>query len=75
VSADAGPERARAVSGYFLFAYLGFAVPPTMAGWLADRAGMETALLVFGVILVLVVALLLTLSVRSSYVLKRVHIP
>lgn len=65
VSANAGAERARAVSGYFLFAYVGFAVPPTLAGALADRTDMATALLVFGAVLFVVVALLLAISVRS----------
>ena len=40
----AGQQRARAVSGYFLFAYLGFGVPSVLVGFLADSVGSELAL-------------------------------
>lgn len=40
--------RARAASGYFLFAYFGFSVPVITSGFLADRYGLPTALVVFG---------------------------
>ena len=43
----AGAQRARAVSGYFLFAYLGFVVPSIVIGFLADLIGGLTALLFF----------------------------
>lgn len=41
--------RARAASGYFLFAYFGFSIPVIASGFLADRFGLSTALVVFGV--------------------------
>jgi MFS family permease len=40
--------RARAASGYFLFAYFGFSVPVITSGFLADRFGLPTAFLAFG---------------------------
>ncbi len=40
--------RARAASGYFLFAYFGFSVPVITSGFLADRFGLPVALIVFG---------------------------
>jgi MFS family permease len=48
--------RARAGSGYFLFAYFGFSVPVITSGFLADRFGLPTALLVFGIATALVSA-------------------
>ena len=44
--------RARAVAGYFLFAYFGFSVPVVTSGWLADRFGMPVALIVFAAALI-----------------------
>jgi MFS family permease len=41
--------RARAASGYSLFAYFGFSVPVITSGFLADRFGLPVALVVFGV--------------------------
>jgi MFS family permease len=43
----AGAQRARAVSGYFLFAYLGFGIPSIIIGFLADSIGGLPALLIF----------------------------
>jgi len=51
VSVAGGAERARAVSGYFLCAYLGLGLPSIAVGCLADRVGIVTALVGFGVIL------------------------
>lgn len=45
VNAAVAPAmRARAVAGYFLFAYFGFSVPVVTIGWLADHVGMPVAL-------------------------------
>jgi len=51
VSMAGGVERARAVSGYFLCAYLGLGLPSIAVGFLADRVGIVTALVGFGVVL------------------------
>lgn len=48
-SAATEAARARAGSGYFLFAYFGFSVPVITSGFLADRFGLPIALLVFGI--------------------------
>lgn len=53
VNAAVAPAlRARAVAGYFLFAYFGFSVPVVTSGWLADRFGMPVALIVFAAALI-----------------------
>ncbi len=48
VVGSSGHEKARAVSGYFLFAYLGLGLPCTFIGYLADQSGLLTALVEFG---------------------------
>lgn len=50
VSAAAHGERARATSGYFLFAYLGFSLPVILSGLVSDRLGILSALAIFGAI-------------------------
>ncbi len=47
VTRVSGEQRARAVSGYFLFAYLGFGLPSILVGFLADQVGAITALAAF----------------------------
>jgi hypothetical protein len=49
VSMLAGEQRARAVAGYFLCGYLGFCLPATVTGLLADAVGLPKALQAFGV--------------------------
>jgi MFS family permease len=49
VSRLGGKHRARAVSGYFLCAYLGFGLPSILVGFVGDRFGIMTALTGFGV--------------------------
>jgi MFS family permease len=44
-------QRARAVSGYFVFAYLGFGLPSVALGFLADRFGLIPTLTGFGALL------------------------
>ena len=56
-------NRARATSGYFLFAYFGFSVPVIASGALADRVGVHSALWIFdGVIIVATVLLALFMA-------------
>lgn len=63
-------NRARATSGYFLFAYFGFSVPVIASGALADRVGVHSALWIFdGVIIVATV--LLALSMASPHGKRR----
>lgn len=54
-----GSEKARAVSGYFLFAYFGFAAPSIMMGVVADKTSISAALEVFAYGIALVHMLLL----------------
>ncbi len=50
VSRLGGANRARAVSGYFLWAYIGFSVPTIAVGYLGDAIGIAAALGVFGAV-------------------------
>jgi len=50
----AGSNKARVVSGYFLSAYCGFALPSILMGLLADSFGVTNALEGFGVAIVVV---------------------
>jgi uncharacterized membrane protein len=42
-----GQQRARAVSGYMFFGYIGFGIPAVFLGYLADAFGIINALIVF----------------------------
>lgn len=53
VNALASHEKTRASAGFFLLAYLGFSLPVIVTGLLSDRWGTHTALLVFGLALLL----------------------
>lgn len=66
VSQAGGVQRARAVSGYFLFAYLGFGLPSILIGFLADRLGVMNALVGFGIVLVCACVALLVSVGRSQ---------
>lgn len=57
-----GDQRARAVSGYFIFAYLGFGAPSVLLGFLADRFGLMPALIGFGILVILLCILLAALT-------------
>lgn len=52
VTKAGGEQRASAVSGYFLFAYLGFSLPSILIGFIADWVGVINALIGFGVVIV-----------------------
>lgn len=56
--------RARATSGYFLFAYFGFSVPVVAGGALADHVGVQSALWIFdgGVVLATIMLAVLSAS-------------
>ncbi len=43
----AGDQKARAVSGYMFFGYIGFGIPAVGLGYFADRFGINNALLLF----------------------------
>lgn len=47
-----GEQRASAVSGYFLFAYLGFGLPSILIGFIADWVGVMNALIGFGAVII-----------------------
>lgn len=44
VTVAAGPQRARAVSGFLLWSYVGFGLPSVLVGLVADRTGLPQAL-------------------------------
>ena len=48
-----GQQRARAVSGYMFYGYIGFGIPAVFLGYLADAFGIINALLVFEMIIIL----------------------
>ncbi|GEM_PF-188285 len=69
VSRIGGDQRARAVSGYFIFAYLGFGLPSVLLGFLADRFGLMPTLVGFGALVSLLCAMLaygLGMGARST---------
>lgn len=66
--ADKGlQQQARAVTGFFLCAYLGFGLPTIAVGFLADAIGVMAALAVLGVAVVLVsIALFIFFLLRGK---------
>jgi MFS family permease len=48
-----GKHRARAVSGFMVFGYIGFGIPAIFLGYLSDRFGIVNALLLFEAVIVL----------------------
>ena len=66
VSVISGDSRARAVSGYLLFAYVGFGAPSVLVGFLAERIGVPVALAVFlGVVIVVCGVLACIIGTKS----------
>lgn len=47
-----GIQKARAVSGYMFFGYVGFGIPAVVLGFLADSVGIISALVVFEIFIV-----------------------
>ncbi|MFT6097623.1 MAG: MFS family permease [Arenicella sp.] len=45
---SAGEHKARAVSGYSLFAYLGLGLPSVIAGYASESIGFSSSILIFG---------------------------
>ncbi len=54
VSVAAGQERARASAGFFMFAYIGFSIPPLITGFAFDRFGAAPTLIGATMIIALV---------------------
>jgi MFS family permease len=48
-----GMQKARAVSGYMFYGYIGFGIPAIFLGYIADRFGIENSLLVFEICIIL----------------------
>ena len=48
-----GSQKARAVSGYMFFGYVGFGIPAVVLGFLADSIGIINSLVVFEVLILL----------------------
>lgn len=68
-------ETARAVSGYFLCAYLGLGVPTVLVGFLGKITGLLTALFVFGVFVILMNAALWIKLNSIGKIRRRLWIP
>jgi len=56
-----GEHNARAISGYYIFTYVGFSIPSIITGFIADTVGIFTALIYFGLGIVLANVLLFIL--------------
>lgn len=65
LSADPA-RRAANMSTYFLCAYLGASLPPMIVGRVADRVGLPDALTAYGVLLIVFLAVLASLSFRLA---------
>jgi predicted MFS family arabinose efflux permease len=64
-----GQQRARAVSGYMFYGYIGFGIPAVFLGYLADAFGIIHALIVFETIItILSIYLLLTYSRKKEII-------
>lgn len=60
VSHRAPDDRARATAGLFVYAYFGFSLPVIASGALADLSGLLPAMIAFGVVLLVMTALVVT---------------
>ncbi len=64
-----GQQRARAVSGYMFYGYIGFGIPAVFLGYLADAFGIIHALIVFETIIaVLSIYLFLTFDRKKEII-------
>lgn len=63
---NSGKEKARAVSGYFLFAYLGLGVPCIFIGFMSDSMGLFESLAYAGSAVTTIALLLHALARRTS---------
>lgn len=66
VTKAAGNQRARATSGYFFFAYMGFVLPSIVVGFIADQTTTMTALWGFTIVVIVISFLLWIVSHRSN---------
>ena len=64
ISNYGGQQRARAVSGYLFFGYIGFGIPAVFLGYLSDQVGIVNALLVFEVVIVVLTVYLMRVFSR-----------
>ncbi|MFB8423851.1 MFS transporter [Priestia megaterium] len=66
-------EEARAVSGYFLFAYLGFGLPSILIGYIADNVGVFNSILYFSIVITLCsIILFFLVSKRKKHLISHV---
>ena len=64
----AGDQKARAVSGFMFFGYIGFGIPAVLLGYFADHFGIINSLLLFeGFIIVLSAWLFIVFSRKRSF--------
>ncbi|KPN63005.1 Predicted arabinose efflux permease, MFS family [Aliiroseovarius crassostreae] len=66
VSLRAPNDRARATAGLFVYAYVGFSLPVIASGFLADRFGLLSAMLVFAVAQSITTALIIAIWKRRA---------
>jgi hypothetical protein len=66
VTVAAGPQRARAVSGFLLWSYVGFGLPSVLVGLIADRTGLPQALAGFSLVVLSTWTWLLTRLARRG---------
>lgn len=67
IAERSGLERARATAGYFVYAYVGFSLPVIASGFLADIAGLTSALAIYAAALAVGnLVLVVILSNRKS---------
>lgn len=70
-SAANDDEISRAVSGFFLFAYIGFSVPSIIVGFISDFIGINYSLSLFGIV-VLFSTIILSYSLEKQSKLSRI---
>ena len=66
VSLRAPDDRARATAGLFVYAYFGFSLPVIASGFLADRLGLLSAMIIFAVAQLLATTIIVTVWKRRS---------
>jgi MFS family permease len=66
----AGIQKARAVSGYMFFGYIGFGIPAVGLGFFADHFGITNALLLFEIVVVLLSIGLWVVFSKPTYAVK-----
>jgi predicted MFS family arabinose efflux permease len=66
-----GHQKARAVSGYMFFGYIGFGIPAICLGYFADHFGIINSLLLFECCIILVSCWLALVLHRKTYTVSR----